>query len=470
MLRRLFSYNVLFGAAVAFVSIVTVGSRLNDPDLWFHLKLGEIIWNTRAIPTSDTFSYTAYGHAWTAHEWLAQVSIYAAYRLGGYSGLMLWLALLSSLLFVGVFVLSRRRAGAALAAFVGAMTALFFASVGMSIRPQMIGLTMLTAEMLVLEAAARDRRWLVLLPPLFAVWVNCHGSYWFGLAVLFVYWVCSRAGVIDGLKSEREPRALGVVLLLCAAALCCNPVGIRLLLYPFNVALQQTTSMIGIEEWLPPDLGSARGLAMVALPGALLLAIILGRAHLTLRELLLMGMALLLAMRHVRMLFVFGIVIGPIVARVLAPAFGPDSRKEHPVLNAILLAAFAVMIARIFPTPAELRDQVQRTSPVAAVEFIRHAGVAGPMLNEYGFGGYLIWSLPEQKVFVDGRGDVFDWTGVLAEYGRWATLSEDPRVLLDKHGVRLCLLSKRAPLARVIPYLQGWRTAYSDEVATVFVR
>jgi hypothetical protein len=92
------------------------------------------------------------------------------------------------------------------------------------------------------------------------------------------------------------------------------------------------------------------------------------------------------------------------------------------------------------------------------------------MLNQYDFGGYLIWALPEEKVFVDGRADVYDWSGVLAEYGNWATLQADPLVLLNKHGIRLCVLSRTAPIATAMRYLPGWREAYSDEVAVVFVR
>jgi hypothetical protein len=91
------------------------------------------------------------------------------------------------------------------------------------------------------------------------------------------------------------------------------------------------------------------------------------------------------------------------------------------------------------------------------------------MLNDYGLGDYLIWALPEEKVFVDGRGDVYDWGGVLQEYVRWATLVEDPRKLLEKYRIRFCLLAANNPIARVMPYI-GWRTVYADDVAQVLVR
>jgi hypothetical protein len=123
-----------------------------------------------------------------------------------------------------------------------------------------------------------------------------------------------------------------------------------------------------------------------------------------------------------------------------------------------------------FPSRSDLEAQVRQKSPQAAIEYVRRAGLHGPVLNEYGFGGYMIWAWREEKVFVDGRADVFDWTGVLSQYLRWMMLDDDPRVLLDKYGIRLCLLSPDASITRVMPYLPGWRQVYADKVAVVFAR
>jgi hypothetical protein len=95
--------------------------------------------------------------------------------------------------------------------------------------------------------------------------------------------------------------------------------------------------------------------------------------------------------------------------------------------------------------------------------------ISGRMLNDYVYGGYLIWEAPEYPVFVDGRADVFEWTGVLADYGRWSTLESDPHGLLDKYNIDFCLLSRNAPMARVLP-LMGWNSIYSDNLSVIFTR
>src|SRR5882724_10179059 len=81
--RAVFSFRVMLALGLATVTICTVSNRFSDPDLWWHLKAGEIVWNTHSIPSRDLFSFTAYGQPSTEHEWLAQWSIYATYKLVG---------------------------------------------------------------------------------------------------------------------------------------------------------------------------------------------------------------------------------------------------------------------------------------------------------------------------------------------------------------------------------------------------
>jgi hypothetical protein len=465
----------MLAAGLVSVAVLTSSTHFNDPDLWFHLKLGQIVWNTHTIPRADTFSHTVYGHPWTAHEWLAELSIYLAYRLGSEVGLMLWLCIFAALVLVLVYILCLRIGGNALAAFLCALSAFFFSTVGFAIRPHLIGYSFLAAEMVILENSSRNWRWLWFLPPLFALWVNCHGSFFFGAGVLVVYYACSYVNGKWGLLAaeswtKETRRRYLVILILCGCALFFNPIGISLLAYPLNVAFHQSTSMNAIEEWFPTDISSLHGFAMIALVLGILISSLARRSELRLRDLVLLAMGLILAIKHVRMLFVFGIMASPLLCRAIAPVLGNDSQKEHRIPNGILLATFVIVILGTFPSAAGIRQQVVEGTPVEAVDYIRRTGIKGPMLNEYGFGGYLIWAMPEEKVFIDGRGDVFDWAGVLKAYGRWATLSEDPNLLLDKYKIRFCLIRSNSAIAQVLPYLPAWKKVYSDQLATIFVR
>jgi len=473
--ETLFSFRVLLAAGLVAVFILSIGNRFNDPDLWFHLKLGEVIWNTHKIPSTDLFSHTAYGHPWIAHEWLAQVTIYAAYRLAGYAGLMGWFILVGSTLWVLVFALGYRQARNELAAFLVAVLSFYLGTIGLAIRPQLMGYTFLATEFLLLEAAARNPRYLFAIPPLFAIWVNCHGSYSFGLGVLGVYWICSfvkgKWGFIAAEGGSRDDRRrLSWTLVLSILALFANPVGWRLPIYPIDLMFHQSTGLSAVTEWAAPQLQDGRTLAMLAAIMGIPLMCLLLRTELKLRELLILGAASFLALQHVRLVFVFGIAVSPILCRIVGSELKRGSEREHPVANVLLILALAAVSIRTFPDMANIQGQIAKDNPVKALDFIRQSGIHGPMLNEYIFGGYLIWAMPQEKVFVDGRSDVFDWTGVLAEYGRWATLEEDPQLLLNKYGIRLCILTKNSPVGHVMEYLPGWRKAYGDNVAVVFVR
>ena len=79
VLRRIFSFPVMLAGLLAMLAVLTVRQRFNDPDMWWHLKTGEVIWTTHTIPTTDLFSYTTNHHGWIPHEWLSQVLIYGAY-------------------------------------------------------------------------------------------------------------------------------------------------------------------------------------------------------------------------------------------------------------------------------------------------------------------------------------------------------------------------------------------------------
>src|SRR5215469_10119065 len=127
------SFPALLSAALAVLAVLTVRSRFSDPDMWWHLKLGEMIARTHAIPRTDPFAFTTHGHAWTAHEWLAQLSIYGAWRVGDYPGLMLWLCGLASLLFVALYALCSIYSGNAKVALVGGLTGWFFGTVGLAV-------------------------------------------------------------------------------------------------------------------------------------------------------------------------------------------------------------------------------------------------------------------------------------------------------------------------------------------------
>ena len=467
----------MLSGLLATLAVLTVRHRLNDPDMWWHLKIGEVIVSTDTIPTTDLFSYTTNHHTLVPHEWLSQVLIYEAYRWGGYSGLMLWLCLFTAALLIAGYVFCSSYSGNSKTAFLGALIIWFFSTTGLAVRPQLIGYLLLILELLLVHLGrTRSPRWFFGLPPLFAVWVNCHGSFFLGFLLLGVFLFCSffnfRMGLLESSRWDlRNRRMLAIATGLSTAALFLNPVGVKQILYPLNTLLYQPINLSQIDEWKPMQWNESRGLALLAILGCIFLLLIIRQSTLFWHELLELTLSTWFAISHLRMAFVFGILAAPILSRLISTSWdGYNPEQDHPRPNAALIVLSLLMCFLAFPNRQYLLSQVNDGNPVKAVEFIKTHHLSGHMLNSYVYGGYLIWGLPEQPVFLDGRADLYEWTGVLGEFAQWANLQSDPNTLLDKYSVDFCLLERGSPMVRVLPLMHNWRVVYSDNVSVVLVR
>ncbi len=477
VLQRIFSFPVALAGLLALLAVLTVRGRFDDPDMWWHLKMGQIIWTTHSIPANDIFSYTTNHQALVPQEWLSQVSIYCAFLLGGFSGLMLWLCFLAAVLLIAGYLLCWSYSGNAKVAFAGALIIWFFATIGFAIRPQMISFLLLVAELLVIHAGrVRNPRWFLCLPFLFCLWINCHASFILGILLAGIYLFSSFFNFeIGSLVAHRwEPRVRGMLawsLLGSVAALFLNPVGIKLVLYPFDTLLNMHILMSSVEEWAPLQMNDARGIGLMAIVLCCLLLAITRQSELFFDELLLLGFGTWLAVSHVRMLIVFGILAGHILSRQLAGSWeNYEMEKDRIWPNAVFIAISLLAVFLMFPNRQNLESQVEAESPVKALEFIRANHLAGPMLNDYPFGGYLIWAAPEYPVMMDGRTDVYEWSGFLGKFGSWATLESDPNTLLQNYKVNFCLLSLQSRMIHVLPLLPGWKLVYSDSNSAIFTR
>jgi hypothetical protein len=458
------------------LAALTVRARFDDPDMWWHLKMGEIIWTTHAIPLTDIFSYTTHHQAVVPQEWLAQLAIYGAGKYGGFSGLMFWFCFFTSAFVIAGYALCSLYSGNLKVAFVGAMLIWLFGTSAFSIRPQTIAYLLFIAELVLIHLGrTRNPRWFFWLPILFALWINCHGSFILGILVAAIFLFASFFSFqIGSLASQRWDAACRKVfilsLLLSVAALFLNPVGVKQILYPFDTLLNMPNLLGNVEEWAPLNMTEARGIALLAVLLCSFLLVATRRAELYFDELLLLMLGTWLAVSHVRMLIVFGILAAPILSRQLSTSWeGYDAQKDRIWPNALMIAASLLVIFLAFPSSRNLQQQVEIQSPVKAVEFINASHLPGPMLNEYGFGGYLIWAAPQYPVFIDGRTDIYEWSGVLREFNTWAMLQSDPNTLLRKYGVGFCLLSRQSSMARVLPLLHEWKVVYSDSNAVVLV-
>jgi hypothetical protein len=145
---------------------------------------------------------------------------------------------------------------------------------------------------------------------------------------------------------------------------------------------------------------------------------------------------------------------------------------RHFLINWLLVAlvAFAALLyvgSKVLEVPQEAAHP--EGLPAGAVAYVAAAQPPGPLFNDYNWGGYLIWSLPDYPVFVDGRTDLYD-DELLREYLAIYTAQPGWEARLDKWEINLVLAEADGPLSVALAQQPGWTQVYYDAIAAVYTR
>ena len=485
---------------ITFLAIFAMSARISvDTDTWWHLRAGQWIVEHRSVPQVDPFSYTRAGQPWQIPGWLVQAPMYIIYRLAGPGGLNIWTALMVTLAFA--FLWKTLSGGPFLRAFI-LVLATAVSGVYWAARPYLVTFVLAAAFLWILEdyrwqrtpLAARRLWWL---PALMVAWANSHGGFAVGFILWGVYafnelvsWLregafFSNLAQLFNLKSSfKDPKfTLFWSGLFLIAAVCLNPSGPVMLLYPFKtVAIGALQDYIA--EWQTPNFHSLSVQPFIWLLLATFAAVGLSRRRLALTDFLLVGGFAYMGLLAGRNVALFALAAPPVLARHAEPIFAVLSRKMgyrgamldnlHPrrtrlnrlLLGVLLLAALA-KAGLVFPASVN-EEHFAKSLPVAAVAHIRSTRPPGQLFNTYNWGAYLLWALPEYPVFLDGRTDLYNdevinqWLQVVRAEDGW-------QEVLDAWQVRLILLEPTMPVVRVLPGA-GWKLLYQDELAVVYGR
>ena len=478
ILQRIFSFQAMLASLL--MGGAYMGARLFivDPDMWWHVKVGESILATHRFPVTDSYSFTVGGHPWLAYEWLGEILFAAAGRIAGVQGLDGLLIILSCAVLLALYYLATLRSGNSKAGLVAAAVLFILASPSFSLRPQMLGYLFLILTLTCLELFRQGKRGaLWFLPVIMLLWVNTHGSWIIGLGAILVYWA---SGLIEfhwgDLKARRWTKAervrLSFAFLLCLLALPITPYGARIAVSPFEFAFSLPVNISGILEWQPMPFNLPGGKVFLLILLAFILAQVTFRFSWWLAEIWLFLFGIMMACLHLRFLLIFVPFCAPLFATIVARWMPPyDRSKDKWFLNAALMAAVALAMVHYFPSRAELEQNVAHTFPSKAVAYLEQHPAPGPMFNTYGFGGYLVWARgPQHKVFIDGRGDVYERGGVLSDYLYIASINPGALELLDGYGVQSCLLNHNEALTTLLSASPKWRRVYTDDLSALFVR
>ncbi len=447
---------------------------ISEPDIWWHLRNGQQIVLHHTIPRVDTYSFGAAGSPWLDHEWMSEVPFFLAFRAAGLQGILVVYFVVLVLIYAGVYYRSCDSGADCKDATLTTLAALCLGVVSIGPRMLLFGWLCMVGLLLVLDRFRQTGKGLWLLPPLFALWINLHGSWIFGMVVLGL---TVASGLVEGewgLVVGRRWTPTELMRLLAAsaasvAALFINPFGYKLVLYPFDLLFRQQSNLKYIQEWQSVDFSTGNGKLVLMLILALLAAALFSGRRWRVDEIILITFALWAALSHLRLVFFAGLIIPPVLAPCLKlfPPYDPDIDK--PWLNAAIMAAVVAGIIFSFPTRAKLQQDVDAEYPTAALNFMQQQHLRGRTFNADWWGGYMEWNAPDLKPFVDGRADIFVYNGSFDDHHS-AGLIKQPFEILDKYHIEYVLLEPKRPLIYLLEHSPAWRLIYSDKVAVLLER
>ncbi len=446
-----------------------------DPDFWWHLRTGELIFDS-GIPRHDVFSWTAAGRPWVAHEWLSEAIIYAVESAFGYIGNIVLFDATAIGALVLMYALARRAgAGTRLLVLLMLMSVVMLAY-AIAVRPQLFSWLFFAIFVFLLERDSQGQRapaWL--LPTLMAVWVNLHLGFVYGL-VLVALWVAALAyaRLRDASVDLKRPLLIGSA---CVLATLLNPHGPDILLYPYRY-IEDRHSLTLISEWQRPSPLNPLlspffvGIALIGWsviskhrPGPFLCmvsVVVIASALQTTRNLPYIALVLLP-------------VVGPTIGRKWrAASKDNDAGASMSVSKAAVMAGVLVCILGLLATQLgkslSLSDPSPSGYPVAGAAYLRVNLGERRLYNEYTWGGYLIYALyPDVPLFIDGRSDFYR-SRIMDDYAVIGRLDPGWEEVMRQYGIDAVLLRKDSRLARKLRENSGWQEVFTGDVESVLVR
>ena len=458
----------------------------SDGDLARHLRHGEWMLQHHALITADPFSYTRAGQPFVGFEYGSQLLYTLAHRLGGLAGVTVLAALLiaSAYTLLARFML-RRGVEPFLAGIV--VAAAMISGMGHWLaRPHLMTMVAVPLLLELLMPTGRWRLWPFAI--LFAVWVNLHGGFVYGLVVIGMFLTAACGEAIRtraSLVHSTEVRRYGSAFVVAAVSALANPWGVGV--YRHIVAMFGDRYIIDhTGEFASPDFHDPASKLFLLVLLAVLTAGFFSRRRPAWITVIVVAAGTYFALVHQRNATLFGLTALPLVALHLDPewralpflrrlrtGFEAGSATANTVGWVAGAAALAILLGtahgRLGGRDLLGNSFSAQRLPVAAVDAARSAKLSGRVFSDFGWGGYLLYAWPEQKVFIDGGTDFYGGD-LMRDYSIIRAVRPGWQDLLRSWNISVMVVRPGAPIASELTQDHGWTYWYCDKTAVVLLR
>lgn len=469
-------------------------------DYWWLLKTGEYV-ARHGVPRTDVFSYTDFGRARLELRWGFCLGLWALTNAFGHGAAVIAKTLIAASAFaLAASIVVRKRVARsdeaiALACAMTAMAALA-SSQRFYERPEMVSCALFVAFVAIVDLRReRPTRWIWALPVLQILWVNCHGLFLLGPAVVAA-WLVEEG--YDGIRARlgsrvvsregrRRSRAAAWLLVGTLGASLVNPFFHRAFLLPLTQfqVLHGTAQKDFFVEFLSPFAMGGEWAAVRWYELLIVLAVLSAVVNFRRQRpfwLLLVGSQLYLSATAVRNLPLFALVAIPFTVHNAAETVLPRTLLRRPGARAGAAAAMALAAVLCLLEAREIRTNrfalregdtnqsgigiARNRYPERAAEFLEASDAQGPIFNPPAIGSYLI--ARGFKVFIDPRGEEH-MDRVIGEYREIMTRHDRFDAYAARYGFRIAIF-RTADVEAILAMRSrpDWRLVYVDPVAAIF--
>ena len=429
------NWCLIFVFAALLIGVVV--TKIADYDFWWHLNLGRQIFEQMTPIVVDQFSYTFAGVSQFNGEWLADLTIYLSYLLGGFGGVAVLKVVLLAVTFfflAKAACLGSDQDKVSLVAVVLSLVVVLFAlRFRLFVRPFLFSYLFVGMFLFLLQKYRHDfnykRLWI--LPVLVILWANCSKGFFYGPLLVGLL-------AMSELFEGRRNKHLWVLFLLTLGASCLNPEGSQP--YVSLIKVMTGTSLLNL-------VGEHQPLSAQLLWGQ-------SWHYFIGFQILFAGcLVYFLAMkgwRNIFLLLVFMVFVTPsfflvrmidffaltaclpfylFCEQVFVKFRISDFCHSRTVISGMAILLFCLILYAVpnNSTYAFGLGPKEKNIPAGALAFLENNDVEGRLFNSYPYGGYISWISPERKVFIDGRVNQLytpdfhkDYFRIIGEPDQWA--------------------------------------------------
>lgn len=472
---------------LTFALLVIMSFRFpSDPDMGWHIRNGQDIIDNFGVIKEDIYSWTMSGYPWIAHEWLTDVLMAFIHSVAGLWGLVIFFAII----IVGAFYLaSSILTKNVLMRSLVAIIALLVSWNIIGIRPQMLTLLGLAVVLYILFTCRDQQKLRIIywLPPLFMLWANMHGGFAAGFVVMILF----IAGefirqILLGKPSKRIPKdiqpiikfkPLIIVGIVSFLATFINPYGWRIYQELFQT-YEDTAILNSISEWLSVNLLQNTGYNIAVLGILLIVLLIANRWRVDITKFIIATVMFFIGISSWRHMPLFAIAAIPLLAEqfnlLIDEGLSEIAKKITTPLIITLL--FLVVGYNYFNSSISALSSPENfayvaNAPYGPVEYLHDNPKDRKMLNEYNIGGYLVWQLPEVKVFIDGRMAIWKRDDVEIFWEFKKILGSDRESVMEgikEWSVDTILTSTTHPIGLFLFNSDDWVRVYNDNLYMIW--